>query len=127
MFRWKWKAATTSVHVPCIDVAVAPATYTCPIVPRRGLRRGILELRNANMIMSQGSGIAHRGAGVGPGAGVIRARLSVNGRSGCRAVLGWPLTRHLGCVAHSIFRRRQLLIIIGFDGGVTGDMSTGTP
>jgi hypothetical protein len=97
MFRWnwKWKAATARVLVPCIDVAVTPATYTCPIVPR-GLRRGVLELRNADviMIMSQGSaGIAHRGAGVRPGAGVIARRLSVSGRSGCRAVLGlvdWP-------------------------------------
>lgn len=82
MFRWKWKAATAGagVYVPCIDVVVvAPATYTCPIVPR-GLRRGVLELGSANMIMimSRGSGIAHRGAGVGPGAGVIPRRLSVN-------------------------------------------------
>ena len=93
MFRWKWKAATAGVHhIPCIDVVVAPATNTCPIVPR-GLRRGVpsLKLGNANMIMSQGSGIAHRGAGVvGPGAGVIARRLSVNGRSRCRAVLDWP-------------------------------------
>jgi hypothetical protein len=97
MFRWKWKAATAAgVLVSCIDVAVTPATYTCPIVPR-GLRRGVLELRHANMIMmtvimSQGSGIAHRrGAGAGPaGAGVIARRLSVTGRSGCRYVLDWP-------------------------------------
>lgn len=71
--------------VTCIDVAVAPATHTCPIVPR-GLCRGVLELENA--IMDIGSEIAHRGAGVS-GAAVI-TRLSVNGRSRCRTVLDWP-------------------------------------
>lgn len=83
ILRWKWNAA--AVHVPCIDVVVAPATNTCPIVPH-GLRGGVLELENA--VVTQGSGIAHRGVGV-PGAAVI-PRLSVNGRSGCRAVLDWP-------------------------------------
>jgi hypothetical protein len=112
MFRRKWKAAAAAAaaatvhwhHVPCIDVAVAPATHTCPIVPR-GLRRGVLELRNPDVMivtvimMSQGSGgVAHRGAGVGVGgggAGVVIARLSAvnggGGRSRGRAVvLDWP-------------------------------------
>jgi hypothetical protein len=86
IFRWKWNAAAVHLACQCIDVVVAPASDTCPIVPR-GLRRGILELGIA--IVTLGSGIAHRGAGV-PGAAVI-ARLSVNcGRSGCCAVLDWP-------------------------------------
>jgi hypothetical protein len=83
LFRWKWNAA---MPVACIDVIVASATNTCPIVPR-GLRRGVLELDNAIM-MALGSGIAHRGAGV-PGAAVI-TRLSVKGRSRCHTVLDWP-------------------------------------
>ena len=70
-----------------IDVIATPATDTCPIVPH-GLGRGVLELVDAIGIMALGSGIAHRGAGV-PGAAVI-ARLSVDGRSRCRAVLDWP-------------------------------------
>jgi hypothetical protein len=73
------------MHLACIDVVVAPATYTCPIVPR-GLRRGVLELWTA--VKTLGSRIAHRGAGV-PGAAVI-ARRSVIGRSRCRTVLDWP-------------------------------------
>ena len=84
-FRWKWWNAAEPVAR--IDVIGAPATDTCPIVPR-GLRRGVLELDNA--IVPLGSGIAHRGAGVS-GAAVI-ARLSVNGRSRCGTVLilDWP-------------------------------------
>lgn len=85
IFRWKWNAA--GVHLPCIYVVVAPATNTCPIVPRHGLRRGVLELENAGV--SQGGGIAHRGGAGVPGAAVIPC-LSVNGRSGCRVVLDWP-------------------------------------
>lgn len=84
IFRWKWNAA--AVHLPCIDAIVAPATNTCPIVPR-GLRRDMVELENT--VVSQGGGIAHRGVGV-TGAAVI-PRLSVNGRSGCAVVvLDWP-------------------------------------
>jgi hypothetical protein len=107
MFRWKWKAAAAAgVHwhhvPPCIDLAVAHATYTCPIVPRRRLRRGVLEMRNANVMMGRGRrGIAHRSAGVKVVVVVVViARLSVNGggRSAgcqCRAavvVLDWPWT-----------------------------------
>lgn len=106
MFRWKWKAAAAAGmhwhHVPPrIDLAVAPATHTCPIVPRI-LRRGVLELRNANMmVMSRGRGIAHRGTGA---VVVVIARLSVNGGGGRRrrsagsraaaaaVVLDWPWT-----------------------------------
>jgi hypothetical protein len=77
MLRW-WIRRNGAAGVPSIvcyiDVAVAPATHTCPIVPR-GLRRGVLDLVNA--IMALGYGIAHRGAGV-PGAAVITRLSAVN-------------------------------------------------
>lgn len=78
MSYWEWNAAMLVAH---IDVAVAHSTYTRPIVPR-----GILELWIA--IMALESGVAHRDVGV-PGAATI-PRLSVNRRSRCRTVLGWP-------------------------------------
>ena len=74
------------MHLTRVDIVVARATYTCPIVPR-GLRRGVLELRTT--VMALGSRIAHRGAGVWAGAAVITRR-SVNGRSRCRTVLDRP-------------------------------------
>jgi hypothetical protein len=77
------------MHLTCINIVVAPATYTCPIVPR-GLRRGVFELRTTAMVL--GSRIAHRGAGVLAGAAVITRRSAiVNGRSRCgTTVLDWP-------------------------------------
>jgi len=85
---WKWRNGAAGVpSIVCgIDVAVTPATHTCPIVSR-GLRRGVLDLENASMAL--GCGIAHRGAGM-PGTTVITRLSAVNGRSRCDTVLDWP-------------------------------------
>jgi hypothetical protein len=68
------------MHVAHIDVAIVRSAYTRPIVPY-----GIQVLRIAIMALERG--IARREVGV-PGAAAIPR--SVNRRSGCCAVLGWP-------------------------------------